>query len=280
MLLKMNRKTFVIIVALLLLVLITTIAAISSFYYPKVSDWNNQELQKINKSSGNFSFLIFGDNRDSVETFNELIDNVNKENVTFAVDNGDLVSRGDMTNFGFFLKQIERSNKPFITNIGNHELNDNSEANYQKIFGPSYYSFADNNSYFIMLDDANGKNVDTQQMSWLEQELQKGQGYKYRFIVMHVPLYDPRGNGSEEGHSLEDLSNAQELQNLFDQYNVTMIFASHIHGYYEGVWGKTPFIISGGAGAELEYPDPQHNFFHYIKVDVSDQGVSYNLVKL
>ncbi len=278
--LKMNDKTFVITVTLLLLVLVATIAAISSFYYPKVSDWNNQELQKIDKSSGNFSFLVFGDNRDSVETFDKLIDKVNEDNVTFAVDNGDLVSSGDMVNFGFFLNQIERSHKPILTNIGNHELKDNSEANYQKIFGPPYYSFADNNSYFIMLDDAHGKNVDSQQMSWLEQELQKGQEYNYRFVFMHVPLYDPRGDGSKEGHSLEDLSNAQELQNLFDQYNVTMIFASHIHGYYQGVWGKTPFIISGGAGAELEYPDPEHNFFHYIKVDVSQQGVYYNMVKL
>lgn len=276
----MNRKTFITTVTILLMVLIAAIAVISFFYYPEVSDWNSQELHKIDKSSGNFSFLVFGDNRDSVETFDQLIDEVNKENVTFAVDNGDLVSSGDMVKFGFFLNQIKRSNKPIITNIGNHELKDNSEANYQKVFGPPYYSFADNNSYFIMLDDANGKNVDSQQMSWLVQELQNGQKYKYRFVFMHVPLYDPRGNGSEEGHSLEDLSNAQELQNLFDQYNVTMIFASHIHGYYPGVWGKTPFIISGGAGAELKYPDPEHNFFHYIKVDVSGQGVSYNLVKL
>lgn len=72
----------------------------------------------------------------------------------------------------------------------------------------------------------------------------------------------------------------RRLSELFDIYNVTMLFTSHIHAYYEGYWGKTPYIITGGAGAELGRSDPGHYFYHYIKVHVSRSGVNYEVKKL
>ena len=162
----------------------------------------------------------------------------------------------------------------------NHELRELGRANYYELFGRFYYSFAVGNSYFIILDDANKKNLGPWQMDWLKNELSKSQIYKYRFVFMHVPLYDPRKGDCKMGHSLGDLAFANELNNLFDKNNVTMLFVSHIHGYYTGIWRKTPYIITGGAGAELAGSDPQHYFYHYIKVNVSDSGVKYEVVKL
>ena len=59
-----------------------------------------------------------------------------------------------------------------------------------------------------------------------------------------------------------------------------MLFASHIHAYYRGVWGRTPYIITGGAGAELLGTDPEHDFYHYIVVTVGDEGVRYEVRRL
>jgi len=57
--------------------------------------------------------------------------------------------------------------------IGNHELqNDPTESIYLSIFGsPTYYSFTENNSYFIIIDNANGKSLNDTQMSWLKKQL-------------------------------------------------------------------------------------------------------------
>lgn len=55
---------------------------------------------------------------------------------------------------------------------------------------------------------------------------------------------------------MKDLDFAKKLNRLFDENNVTMLFVSHIHGYYRGVWGRTPYIMTGGAGAELAGSDP------------------------
>ncbi len=68
---------------------------------------------------------------------------------------------------------------------------------------------------------------------------------------MHIPLYTPN---AEEEHGMNSTGpgGSDALKTLFDANNVTMIFASHIHNYYTGTWGKTPYIISGGAGAPPE----------------------------
>jgi Icc-related predicted phosphoesterase len=270
---------FLIIVALILLISAGAVKIHSMVSFSEPHDWNYYQLQRIGKNQTNFSFVVFGDNKNSITTFDELISRVNKEDALFAIDVGDLVLNGEKEYFDFFISQIEKLNKPLLTVVGNHELYDKGRASYYDIFGRFYYSFNVGNSYFIILDDANENSIDPWQMNWLESELQKSQNYKYRFVFMHVPLYDPTKK-EQPGHSMKNVTFAKQLNELFDEYNVTMIFCSHIHSYYKGVWGKTPYIISGGAGAELDGINPNHYFYHYIKVDVSGSGVKYNVIRL
>ena len=91
---------------------------------------------------------------------------------------------------------------------------------------------------------------------------------------MHIPLYSPPGE--ESGMVKTGQGGADALNALFDTNNVTMLFTSHIHNYYTGVWGITPYIISGGAGAPPENGHPPNH--HYIVVNVSDQTVTYTYV--
>ena len=252
----------------------------SSASFPWISDWNYRNLARIDKAKEEFSFAVFADNKNSINTFDRIIRQVNKDNLLFAIDIGDLVYDGEREKFRFFIEQIEKINRPFLTVIGNHELKENGRASYYDLFGRFYYSFTVGRSYFIILDDANEKNIDPWQMDWLKNELRESQNYKYRFVFMHVPLYDPRQGYLKEGHSLKDIAFARRLNNLFNKYKITMLFCSHIHGYWQGKWQETPYIITGGAGAELVGSNPEHYFYHWIKVNVSDQKVSYEVVKL
>ncbi len=247
---------------------------------PKISDWNYHQLQKIDKNKTSFSFIVFGDNKNAVKTFDNLISRLNKEDILFAIDDGDLVYDGDKEKFMFFLNQIKKLNKPLLTVFGNHEARGEGRAAYYELFGPFYYSFTVGKSYFIILDDANERNLDDGQFAWLKNELIASQRFKQRFVFMHVPLYDPRKGEYKRGHSLADMAFAKRLNKLFDKNNVTMLFVSHIHAYYRGVWGKTPYIITGGGGAELAGSDPEHYFYHYIKVAINSSNVVYKVVKL
>lgn len=78
---------------------------------------------------------------------------------------------------------------------------------------------------------------------------------------------------------MKDTDQAKELNDIFDRYNVTMIFASHIHMYYRGVWQKTPYIITGGAGAPLKNFQ-NYGFYHYIVVTIDDKNINYDVRRI
>ena len=123
----------------------------------------------------------------------------------------------------------------------------------------------------IIVNDANNAEVELKQFFWLTQELQKSQKYTNKFVFMHIPLYDPSKGKYKKGHSLENIEQVKMLNKLFDMYNVTMLFCSHIHSFYREFWQKMPYIISGGASAPLK----QRGFFHYIKVSINGSKIIY-----
>jgi 3',5'-cyclic AMP phosphodiesterase CpdA len=187
--------------------------------------------------------------------------------IAFALDDGDLVDGGTVGHYRRFLNQVQENLAiPFLTAIGNHDLNDDgSNKNYQAIFGPTYYSFQVGQGYFIVLDATTEAGFDKAERQWLEQELQKGQAAKARFVFMHVPVFDPRGGTFHK--SLPD-NDQKDLLTLFRRYKVTHLFASHLHGYFSGVWEGVPYTLTGGAGARLQGKDPEHFFHHYVTVHV------------
>lgn len=252
----------------------------SYFFTPKVKNWNMNKLAEIKADKDSFSFAVFGDNKNSSIFFDNLISAISKDNVNFAIDNGDLVYNSSIYNYSFFLKQLKLSHKPILTVVGNHDVKKFGPDNYKKLFGKLYYSFSILNSYFIFLDTSNEKILDAKQLVWLKNELKISQNYQYKFVFMHVPLFDPRAGVRKTGHSLKNYKFAQELNNIFDKNNVTMIFASHIHGYFKGFWNRTPYIISGGAGARLVHSKEEHKFYHYIKVFVSSKNITYKVIKI
>ncbi len=244
------------------------------------SSYNALMLNKIeakNSKSNSFTFAVMGDNRDGDYVLAKIIKSINQDNsIGFAINNGDLVPDGYKKEFKNYLAKIKTSNKPLLSIIGNHELPwYDGESNYEKIFGKTYFSFVFKNSYFIILDDSNEDGLGKMQRAWLKGELAKSQRYQNRFVFLHVPLYDPREGGYAKGHSLES-KHAKRLNDIFDRYHVTMLFGSHIHSYFRGIWHKTPYIITGGAGAPLK----KHGFYHYIKVKANGKDVKYNVIKI
>lgn len=241
-------------------------------------DWLAQNMQQINAENPNdYTFAVFGDNKNSHATFPKLLGKLSRDKeILFAMDLGDLVFDGEIEKYRYFFSQIRKNlNIPFLTAIGNHELGEKGRGLYYDLFGPSYYSFKVGESYFIILDDANEKRIDQWQRLWLENELQEAAKYSHRFVFMHVPLFDPRG--SRHHHCLPGPV-GQSLLDLFVKYKASRIIAAHIHGYYQGEWQGIPFTITGGAGGELVGKDPQHDFFHYLKVHVHGDRASIAVV--
>lgn len=245
-----------------------------NFAAPPARNWISKNLGEIQIVDPNhLSFAVFGDNKNSHSIFPLLLRKADQDHeIKFALDLGDLVFGGDMEKYRYFIKQVRGNfRKPFLTAIGNHELREEGRGLYYVLFGPFYYSFRIGKVYFIVLDDADGKGLDALQTAWLERELEQARGYTSRFVFMHVPLFDPRGEGYH--HCLPE-KQAQSLLELFKHYHVSRVFAGHIHGYYQGQWQGLSYIITGGAGGELVGQDPEHDFFHYAKVNVNGNSIS------
>ncbi len=237
-----------------------------NYYVPlSIHDWNKRESSRIKLADpDDFTFAVFGDNKGNHSFFESLLRDIDHEKeIAFAIDVGDLVKDGKRGQYRRFLDQVrENLAIPFLTATGNHDYN-NGFDEYRNIFGPTYYSFQGGQCSFIVLDATNESGFDKTERQWLEDELKKAQDAKARFVFMHIPPFDPRG-----GFHLPE-KDAKDLSDLFRRYRVTHLFASHIHGYFSGVWEGIPYTITGGAGARLQGNDPEHFFHHYMKARVN-----------
>jgi 3',5'-cyclic AMP phosphodiesterase CpdA len=236
-------------------------------------DWNRANLARITPPPGKpLSFAVFGDCRGGGPVFESLLRQIDQDpDLAFAMVLGDLVDESDLEDYRTFFRQVRANlGLPLLAAPGNHELKGQGLGLYRAIFGPAYYAFQLQDHYFIMVNDADyKKGLDPSQRRWLEEELQKSQAAASRLVCLHIPLFDPR-----EGyqHCLpEELG--LPLARLFKQYRVTHIFAGHIHGYFTGQWLGIPYTVSGGGGARLNGTDPEHYFFHFLKVTVSGDQV-------
>jgi predicted phosphodiesterase len=110
----------------------------------------------------------------------------------------------------------------FYASLGNHD-DPNNERLYKpfNMGGQRYYTFKKGDVEFFVLDS---NYMDPDQLSWLEQNLQKSKA-KWKIAYFHHPLYS---NGRTHG---PDLDLRSQLIPLFRQYEVNAVFSGHEHAY-------------------------------------------------
>ncbi|GEM_PF-623643 len=242
-----------------------------------------------------FSFAVLGDNRNNQTVFTEILRRIDADpDIRFAVDLGDLVFDGEREKYRFFLEQIGGFTKPLLVAPGNHDIREGGRAVYYDAFGPFYYSFRVGDALFVVLDDADEVGFTPSQWAWAERVV-KESGAAHTFVMFHVPLFDPRHRTDLDWlkavlpgparnwmfhHSLADETRAREYATVFRRWGVTRLYCSHVHGFYRGEWAGVPFTLTGGAGAPLVGIDPEHDFYHYVKVTVGPGGVREEVVRI
>lgn len=122
---------------------------------------------------------------------------------------------------------------PVLPVIGNHDhdqyVTDNdyeASHNFEKYFGPAYYSYNKGQCHFVVLDDikyGNRKNYENyiteEQLAWLAQDLKYVSKDKLLIIGVHAPtMFNTR----------QVVKNAPELYALLDGYKV-VIMSGHTH---------------------------------------------------
>ena len=195
-------------------------------------------------------FAVIGDmgtgEKPQYEVAEQMIRDRQKFPFEFVIALGDNLYGG--SNPSDYEKKFERPYKllldagvNFYAVLGNH---DSPNERFYKPFnmnGQKYYTYKKSNVRFFALDS---NYMNTQQLSWLEKELQNS-GSDWKICYFHHPLYS---SGAFHGSST-DLRLL--LEPLFVKYGVQVVFAGHDHVYERVKPQNGIYYFTEGASGSL-----------------------------
>ncbi|MFZ7119850.1 MAG: glycosyltransferase [Eubacteriaceae bacterium] len=250
-------------------------------------DFNSVNINSITKiqddseDKNEISFVVLGNIKNSIDVFdNKIIKMINNdEDIDFVISLGDAVLDGEEDKYRILNKSINKINVPTIIGIGEKEVSEGGAIRYYKHFGPLYFSFAVNDAYYVFLDTT-GKTSYTWQKHWLEKELENSSGYKHRFIFLNKPPFIIESKSSIDLNKeyIKDKEFRDYLRGIFSKFNVDAVFCSGLEIFDERKIDGIPYYITGCAGGGLMIND-SNSFYHYLKVDINEDGVEYNVIK-
>ena len=211
------------------------------------------------KEGASYEFVVFGDTRTRHELHQQIVDAiVETTDPDFVLHTGDLVSNGIDTGQWpvFFSIEKELLNKTaYFPVLGNYERNSQHFYEFFNVKTP-YYSFNWGEVHFTILNSDLGnvaaskearERFWSEQLRWLEEDLEKSQKAVLRFVTMHHPPFT--AVKSRQGGDKP----VMDMVPLFEKYNVSAVFTGHDHNYQHHVKGGVHYVVTGGGGAPL-YP--------------------------
>jgi len=236
-----------------------------------------------------FSFVVFGDSRESTGSHQRVVARVRDEVVDFILGTGDFVSEGQKESDWQTFFDIERSlldHTVLYPSLGNHDRQGRGRTAdaYRKYFSlpenspdpERYYAFTYGSARFLILDSNSNSFALTDQTAWIEEQLQAARldpQIRHIFVSMHHPPFSVSLHGGQA-----ELREAWTP--LFEKYQVAAVFSGHDHVYSRAERSGVHYFVSGGGGAAL-YPrkarssriDVQATKYfervnHYLKVHV------------
>lgn len=182
--------------------------------------------------------MIQGMYDDSFKAVEALLNNDATKNFDFILNAGDMCDNGK--NFNQWAMALNTYQKLFANTsmffaAGNHEKGSNALTNYfnytvskQNSVDGLYYSFDYANAHLTVLNtnDADSNGLGAAQLSWLENDL-KNTNAKWKFVLMHKSLY----SGGSHSTDSEVVAMRSQLQTLFAQNGVSIVFGGHDHTY-------------------------------------------------
>ena len=231
------------------------------------------------------TFLVYGDSRTHPDRHETVVDAMKREqDVDFVLHTGDFV--GDGRNLDLWVPEFFEPMRglgykvPYFTAIGNHENNSDYYFQYFALPGNErYYSFDLPDVLVITLDSCTDFDDGSEQYQWLVAELERHRDVRWKFLVIHHPVYTSGNHGAVDKNGVpkeRPIRLAQKLvPSLADKYGITAVFSGHDHTYERSVRDGVLYIVTGGGGAPT-YGEPNAKSNPYRKVFYA--GLNYCVV--
>ena len=240
-------------------------------YYYKLTDAYNETYTGSfttapENNADDIKFLVFGDTRadaglvpypydgvcDAMNTF--IAANPGYQTITLMV--GDWVN--DDTEYDwqnmFFNRILSNalqlhSNMPINGCVGNHDMNLNYGAVYEKYYpypyepGGRYWSFDYGPVHFAIVDQYTSYSAGSPQLLWLDADLATSDKL-WKVIILHEP-------GWSAGPHPDNTGVQQYIQPLCLAHGVDIVFGGHNHNYARCVVDGVQHVTTGGGGAPV-----------------------------
>lgn len=226
----------------------------------------NFELQQMTGSDEQHTFIVWADpqmrnNGYDAEQFHSTSVPDTKAHIA-TLGNGPVfgIGCGDIAFDHFevyddYKKGVAATGVPFFSLIGNHDMDytartDNeSQATFSSLFGPTYFSFNRGKVHYVVMDDVffigSGHRyigyITEEQLRWLEKDLQFVPAGSTVVVAMHIP--SNTGSRKRE-HLTEDpiggvVMNRQALYNILKPYKVQIVSG---HTHWNEVWEQDNIV--------------------------------------
>lgn len=220
-----------------------------------------EQLRDVSANDGGLTFAVVGDTGTGGEEQAAVAGLLTRMEPGFVLHTGDVIyPAGEYGSYepNFFTPYRELlKTAPILPVLGNHDVATRDGEPYLRTFDlphnnsqgtERYYSFDEGNAHFVALDSelyyGDGGGSAAAQKAWLAKDL-SSTGKPWKLVYLHRPLYSSSKHGS-------DLKIRKDLQPIFAQGGVDIVFSGHDHDYertmpIEGV----TYVVTGGGGKEL-----------------------------
>ena len=241
----------------------------------------------IGRTLDDYHFAVIGDRAGGPDqqAYQAVLNDVGRLGPDFVITVGDnventLIDQGD---WDTVLTAMKTLSCPVFYAAGNNDIFDQTSARLfrEKSGRFPYYSFDYGKNHFVILDNAmteSFKDMDADQVKWLEKDLAGNQSRDNIFVIMHKPFWaDGVAKGKED-----------PMHQLFKKYQVSAVFAGHWHRFFSDVIDGIRYTTVGSSGGENDSRDNPGLgiFYQFIWVAVKNgnfhpalmrSGLSYDI---
>ena len=240
---------------------------------------NISEITEKLGSRESFSFAVIGNIHNSIGVFEKkIVPRINSSEASFMISVGNAVSDGGEDKYRSIYSGLEMLNIPYVLTFGVNEYSDFGSFKFYEYFGPYYFSFKAGSTHFIFLDTTK-KTSFIWQKKWLLDKLAVLKDEKVFVFMCKAPLeIDVSGIFGNETDYISEEDRRKFYQDTFSRFNVDAVFADNLGIYHmKEINGVTYLVTGGGGGFVL---DDERSFYHFLKVNVSGDKVSYEVVRI
>ena len=195
---------------------------------------------------------------------------------SFALHTGDYVDFSIPEEWKRVQAVLDRLPCPTLGTPGNHAHVKKGFAHYLATTGQERNAYLRFGPVLVVSLDTSRSRVGSQDLAWLEEVVNAHPECPLRFLLTHVPPWDPRPG---EDHCLGK-KDGGELTRLVGRLRFTAAFCAHVHCHALRHFDGVPWHISAGAGAPLYRLPDQGGFYHALRVHVDGTKARIEIVPL